>query len=255
MARTKPAVRVHLSIAHHAKTSDAWATMEGRAVIVELLRLAAERFAGKTGGRVRLRPPDRLSVACVGDLTEADRTIERVCSEIGWRIDRYPNRWDVTIRNFARKQGFSDQESDTVSVRESPRTSASESESESESESKSEKKRDVSSPTGDSTPPPKRSNGSKVTRPDSFTGPERERILAWAERKKITRAELNAGLDRFREWAPLKNKLRTPDEWASSFMRIVREGLEDGTLAREANPDRKPKGKAYEEWRGYAPEG
>ena len=81
MARTKPSVRVHLSIAHHRKTADAWADLEKRAVMVEILRLAGERFAGKTSDRVSLRLPDRMAAACSEDPTEADRRVEERSEE------------------------------------------------------------------------------------------------------------------------------------------------------------------------------
>jgi len=137
--------------------------------MVEILRLAGERFAGKTSDRVSLRLPDRMAAACSEDPTEADRRVEETCLAMGWRVDRYPNRWDVTIRNFAKKQGYGGQESDTVSVRRKTRTSASDSDSDSDSDSKSEEKRETAPSAPSRAPKKSRGKAPQVAFPGAMT--------------------------------------------------------------------------------------
>ncbi len=246
MPRTKPAVRVHLSIAHHPKTADLWATRDGRAVLVETMRLAAERFAGKRGNRVQLLPADRLSIACTD-------MISSVFDEVGWgvrRLGKDGRRWEVSLRNFARKQGFGGEESDTFRGVSRERMSASESESESESESKSEEReRAPSAPRS-----PARVNGSGernlIEKPHSFPPDSMDRIRAWAGRKGYDRGTLNAGLDLFRDWEPLRDPERTIEQWESAFKRVTRDGVAEGKIAKTGDAA-KPKGQAYAEWTGY----
>lgn len=80
------------------------------------------------------------------------------------------------------------------------------------------------------TPPP--SMSTKVPKPHSFTGEARERIEVWGRERGFDRAVLNAGLQRFREWEPLKTQNRTLRQWVGAFMRIVREGVEEGKIQR-----------------------
>lgn len=81
-------------------------------------------------------------------------------------------------------------------------------------------------------PPPPASvrRSTKVPKPSSFTGEARDRIQQWAAAKGFDRAALNAGLERFREWEPLKTQNRTISQWVGAFMRIVREGVEEGKI-------------------------
>lgn len=89
---------------------------------------------------------------------------------------------------------------------------------------------------GESSPPTappaslKSSPEAKNPKPNSFTGEARERIQAWAAEHGHDSSILNQGLERFREWKPLKNKLRDQDQWVAAFMRIVREGVDEGKI-------------------------
>lgn len=84
-------------------------------------------------------------------------------------------------------------------------------------------------------PPAPVRRSTKIPKPSSFTGSDRERIQAWAASRGFDRAALNAGLERFREWEPLKTQNRTIAQWIGAFMRIVREGIEEGKI-----PNRTP---------------
>ena len=84
-------------------------------------------------------------------------------------------------------------------------------------------------------PAPAVRRSSKIPKPSSFTGEPRDRIQAWAASRGFDRAALNAGLERFREWEPLKTQNRTMAQWVGAFMRIVREGVEDGKIQAKAS--------------------
>ena len=100
------------------------------------------------------------------------------------------------------------------------------------------------------TPTPKPDPPAKlIPKPESFPPDSMDRLRAWGLSKGFGPRVLNAGLERFREWDPLKRPRRKLSQWESAFMRITREGVEDGKIAKDQ--DQKPKGQAYEEWRGH----
>lgn len=123
MARTKPAVRVHLSVADHDKTAAVWSDLALRGMLVELWRQAGEKWAGKRHDQVPLKPTDRMAIACSTDLVAADSAIETLCKRMRYGLKKYPNRWVVTVRNFAKKNGFEGKELDAVICTEAAKNS------------------------------------------------------------------------------------------------------------------------------------
>lgn len=78
-----------------------------------------------------------------------------------------------------------------------------------------------------------------VEKPENFPEESKARLRAWADRKGFDRSLLNAGLDAFRDWTPLKPPYRrTFEQWEGAFKKIVRDGVVDGKLGK---PDSKPK--------------
>ena len=215
MPRTKPSVRVHLSVAHHPKTAGLWATAQGRCVIVETLRLAAERFAGKRGNRIQLLPLDRLSIAVEHDLEAADAALRSVYSELGWGIREFQSgvRWEVSIRNFARKQGFHSEASDTIRGVSRTRNLASDSYSDSYSYSESDtgKKRS-------------RKRSPSVSCPEELSPEQRTRIRAWAaaQTPPIRDGALGPAWERFRDWALSDDHKRR--DWEATFRGALGKG-------------------------------
>lgn len=110
MAGVKPHAKVHVSVAHHPKTQDVWADPAQRGMLVEVWRLAMERYAAKRGDIVSLRPLDRLSITACTSLEDADLTLRTLFKALKYRVRRHPNRWDVHIRNYAKKHGISTEE-------------------------------------------------------------------------------------------------------------------------------------------------
>lgn len=106
MARVKAHAKVHVSVAHHPKTQDVWADPAQRGMLVEVWRLAMERYAAKRGDMVSLRPLDRLSITACTSLEDADLVLSSLFKALKYRVRRHPNRWDVHIRNYAKKHGI-----------------------------------------------------------------------------------------------------------------------------------------------------
>lgn len=114
MSGVKPHTKIHISVAHHKKTSEVWADPKKRGMLVEVWRLAIERYAPKTNNTVGLRPLDRLSITGDRSLVEADRSLIGLFRSLKYRVRKYPNRWDVHIRNLAKKHGIEAKESDAI---------------------------------------------------------------------------------------------------------------------------------------------
>lgn len=99
-----------------------------------------------------------------------------------------------------------------------------------------------------------------IDKPEHFPDEAKERLRAWAERKGFDRAALNAGLELFREWAPLKPPYRrTIEQWEGAFKKILRESMADGRVGKlETKPRpayrRDGSGQVLvpNEWRGLA---
>ena len=106
MAKTKPHAKVHLSVRYHIKTADVWADLRKRGMLVEIWRMAVEQYAPKRADKVWLRAPDRLAITCATTLEEADSMLSELLRDLKYKCRKYPNRWDVTIRNLAEKHGI-----------------------------------------------------------------------------------------------------------------------------------------------------
>lgn len=116
MARTRPFVKIHLSVADHRKTAAVWADPRMRGMLVELWRKACEKYAGHLGDRVMLKPTDRMEIAGTTDQREADEAVSSLCRALKYRLTRHPNRWEAHIRKFSKKQGFESKELDKNST-------------------------------------------------------------------------------------------------------------------------------------------
>lgn len=139
MARTRPHVKVHLAVQHHERTAEIWANAAHRGMLVELWRIGVEQYAPKRGGRIELMPLDRLGIAGNPTFTSqiADEAVESLCKLLNYRLDKYSNRWTVTVRKFARKQGIGDPElstkADSLSQERFPQNADTEADTEAES--------------------------------------------------------------------------------------------------------------------------
>ena len=103
---TKPHTKVHVSVAYHHKTSDIWADLRQRGMLVEVWRLAVERYAAKRNDTLALRPLDRQSIVTDRDAAGADADLITLFKALRYPLRRYPNRWELTIRNLSKKHGF-----------------------------------------------------------------------------------------------------------------------------------------------------
>lgn len=223
MARTRPGIRVHLSIADHDKTSEVWANLEMRGMLVELWRKAGEKFAGKRDDKVPLKQTDRMDITCSTDVETADKLLSKLCAKMRYGIRRYPNRWVVTIRNFSKKQGYQPQEPDPVPGSNrtnnlTPPIPSPKSYSDSESHSDS-----------DTNTPPDISRSAKASRkptksicPDRLDDDDRSKLLAWASTRDFTESHVVWAFNRVKDWS--QSKAETRADWVATIRNAMREG-------------------------------
>lgn len=121
MARMPAHVKIYVTISSNERMCEPWADPMHRGILTEIMRLGMAQFSAKKGDRVQLMSSDRIQVGGQ-DLEIAEDRIEAACKLAGWRIDRRPNRWTVTVRNFAKKQGIRPIDTDYVSGDSGPDT-------------------------------------------------------------------------------------------------------------------------------------
>ena len=90
-----------------------------------------------------------------------------------------------------------------------------------------------------------------VPKPEAFPPESLARLKAWGDKHGFGKSVLNAGLEAFREWVPVKPPYSRPIEtWEGAFKKITRDCVADGKVS----GDSKPKGLAYAEWTGHGDE-
>ena len=104
--KTRPHIRVHLTVASHQKTAAVWSDPEQRGMLVELWRLAGVAFAGRTGGRFCLSPADVRSVTGRERHRAGFHRLLTLCSRVGYGCVADGAATFVTIRNFAKRNGW-----------------------------------------------------------------------------------------------------------------------------------------------------
>ena len=257
MARTRPHVKVHISVADHPKTIEVWADLAMRGMLVELWRKAAEKFAGKTDDRVQLKPTDRMDIAGTTDQARADQGVTELCARVGYELRKYHNRWVVKVRKFAKKQGWEVEElqhklADVGQELPPPNPNPNPNPNNVGGEN---------APSAPESPAaPRSSRRTLIDKPESFPDESKARLVAWADRKGFDRAAMNAGLDLFRDWTPLKPPYRrTIEQWEGAFKKILRESIADGKIGKSESKmkptyRRDDSGQVLvpNEWRGIA---
>ena len=106
--------------------------------------------------------------------------------------------------------------------------------------------------------PASKSNGKSrrilIPKPDLFPGDSMDRLRVWGDKHGFGQRVLNAGLEVFREWVPVKPPyLRPIETWEGAFKKITRDGVADGKIKLTGDAA-KPKGLAYAEWTGHGDE-
>ena len=104
--KSRPHVKVHLTVATHLKTAAVWADPESRGMLVELWRIAGEAFASKTDDTVCLSPASLRSITGRERHFTGVSRLATLCSRVGYEMRTDGAATFVTIRNFAKKQGF-----------------------------------------------------------------------------------------------------------------------------------------------------
>lgn len=251
MARVRPHIKVHISVADHRKTAAVWADLAMRGMLVELWRKAGEKFAGRTADRVSLKPTDRMDIAATTDQAEADRAVTGLCSALKYELRTYPNRWDVRIRKFSKKQGFQQEElstkADGLSQELSPPIPI---------------PNPIPIPTPKeegSTPasrtPRAKSASTKTLCPDQLSDEQRQAVTAWAADQGIDPATLKPEWQKHRLHWQSKGELRV--KWDASFEKwllksreiAARDAVRDGGLSRGEAREREQDEAAREAFR------
>lgn len=193
MARTKPHVKVHVSVSNHRKTAKAWFNPETRGMLIELWRIAAEKYAGRTQDEVALTPTDMRAIAGRSRLDHNRIALSKLVDAVEYRMRSDGLLTYIIIRNFSKKQGWDDKNSTPPIPTPNPIPI---------SESKSEEKRGETAPAA-------RPRAPVVTRipktpaPDRLSKEDSDRLSAWCLEREpwaVHRlAELEAAcLDHFR---------------------------------------------------------
>ncbi len=132
--KTKPAVRIHHTIETHPRFAPVYADSELLGVWLRVMVAASKAHAGKTGDTLTVSRSSTLGLCGVESPSKARRLLVRLASTLGWPLVYGPTTVQLTIRNFARKQGFDPTGRGDTPDETPPTPDPSESESESESE-------------------------------------------------------------------------------------------------------------------------
>ena len=235
-------VKVEDSIGRDDLSNDELATLI-RLMTYLNTQWARDGLNGEAAARILLRPVDLM--ACTGSesLARARRIIDACSVKVELTVTRYSKNTEVFWPKYLVAQGLDTPEQgkpgETLGNKSPPPQDA---RRKTQTQDARRNKNKAQAPAADAAPPPEKPSV-KGLKPERFEGPERDRIQNWAQAKGYPKDVLDAGMERFREWAPLKQQSRTKAQWVSAFMRIVREGVESHTIV--AKGDEKPKGLAY----------
>ena len=223
MARTRPGIRVHLSIADHDKTSEVWSNLEQRGMLVELWRKAGDKFAGKRDDQVPLKPTDRMDIACSSCIETADKMLFQLCRKMKYGVRKYPNRWVVTIRNFTKKQGYQPPELNTVPGSVSTENSTPTSPSPNTIPIPSPKNNsDTDTRGAESLSRSPSAKTKKTICPDRLDEPDRQKLLAWAATRDFTESHVRWGFNVVKDWS--QSKAETRADWVATIRNAMRDG-------------------------------
>ena len=111
--RQRPHVKVHLSWPTHPHYAHAYADLQTRAIVVGIWLEAARAHAARTSDRVTLTGGLACSVTGASRLRDARVRLASACLAMGYEL-AWSERGDrvraasatITLRNFAKKQGF-----------------------------------------------------------------------------------------------------------------------------------------------------
>lgn len=104
--KTPPHVKVPLTISSDEGTAAAWDSLEQRAMLVELWRLAAVAFAGRNGGRFSLNRAGLQSVSGRSQFKVGLKLVRSLCDLLSYSVEVQGEVVSITMPNFAKEQGF-----------------------------------------------------------------------------------------------------------------------------------------------------
>lgn len=201
-------------------------------------RWARDGKASSERGRVVLSLQVLQQLTGCRSLVRARRILDELATHVTLTVDR---RGTDTLVDWPKYAKFQESESEVrarVSV-DDRRAKPSPSPISKTSPNQEEKRETEAPPAPAADAAPRSPRRVLVDKPENFPEESKVRLRAWADRKGFDRSLLNAGLDAFRDWTPLKPPYRrTIEQWEGAFKKIVRDGVVDGKLGK---PESKPK--------------
>jgi hypothetical protein len=181
-------------------------------MLVEVWRLAIERYAPKRNDTVGLRELDRLSITGEKNIADADRSLSVLLRGLKYRVRKYPNRWDVRIRNLSLKHGIESEEPTAVNV-------ADREHKKEERRKKKEERRKGTTNASRPTNPPKKP---ATTCPEKLPDSHGANAADWAAARGTGIAELEFRWQRVRRWSDQNpTKRRTALGWYRTLQNAV----------------------------------
>lgn len=104
--KVRPHVKVHLTARSHRRTAKIFADPEKRGILLGLWLAAGEAFAGKTADTVTLTRADLTFITGRRLLDPGRTSLQGVCDLIGYSLQPDGDLTVITVRNFAKKQGW-----------------------------------------------------------------------------------------------------------------------------------------------------
>lgn len=104
--KTKPAVRVHLSVLNHPRYGEVFDDPESRGIVVGIWLIAARAHVSKTSDLVSLSRADLRWITGRAQDAHAERALRACCERMAYSVQARGERVEILVRNFTKKQGF-----------------------------------------------------------------------------------------------------------------------------------------------------
>jgi len=206
-------------------------------------RWARDGLSADQACSILLRPGDLMSCTGTGSLARARRVANALAVHVSLTVDAQGTNTLIKWPKWSIFQGLDTREQGKPGENPGQKTPPPQDARRKTQDAPARQKKERSQATAASAAPVSENPSGKGSKPDQFDGTYRDRIVQWAKTKGYPKDVLDVGMERFREWSPLKQVNRTQSQWVGAFMRIVREGVEGGSIV--AKGDEKPKGLAY----------
>ena len=104
--RVRPHAKLHVSLRHHSKTAVMFADNDMLAMYTRLLLLGIERFAARNDGKFHIHWRELGEISGKHRRDVAEKSLQRLADLTPTCAEPAGDLWEITIPNFAKKQGF-----------------------------------------------------------------------------------------------------------------------------------------------------